>query len=104
MTSRGDEALSVFVGIDWAEKHHDIALVDDGGRRVNKRGISDDIDGFVGLLEMLADAGDSPQDLIPDAIETSRGPLVVAVRATGRKVYPINPTAVERYRAPLDDR
>jgi transposase len=90
--------LSVFCGIDWAEKHHDVALVDDAGRLVDKRRISDDIDGFVGLIETLADAGDSPEDPIPVAIETSRGLLVAALRATGRTVYPINPMAVARYR------
>jgi len=90
--------LSVFAGIDWAERHHDVALVGDSGELVNKRRISDDMDGFVGLLEMLAEAGDSPDDPIPVAIETSRGLLVAALRATGRKVYPINPMAVARYR------
>jgi Transposase len=32
------------------------------------------------------------------AIETPRGLLVAALRASGRKVYPINPMAVARYR------
>jgi hypothetical protein len=90
--------LSVYGGIDWAEQHHDVALVDDTGQLVTKRRISDDINGFVGLLEMLAEAGDSPDDPISVAIETSRGLLVAALRATGRKIYPINPMAVARYR------
>src|SRR3954471_15093266 len=34
----------------------------------------------------------------PVAIETSRGLLVVSVRATGRPMYAINPLAVSRYR------
>lgn len=90
--------MSFFGGIDWAEQHHDVALVDDAGKLVKKRRISDDMDGFVGLLEMLAEAGDTPDDPIPVAIETSRGLLVAALRATGRKIYPINPMAVARYR------
>ena len=32
------------------------------------------------------------------AIETPRGLLVAALRASGRPVYPINPMAVARYR------
>ena len=32
------------------------------------------------------------------AIETPRGLLVACLRATGRKVYPINPMATARYR------
>ncbi len=47
---------------------------------------------------MLADAGDAEESPIPVAIETSRGLLVAALRASGRSVYPINPMAVARYR------
>jgi len=47
---------------------------------------------------MLADAGDDPKDLIPVAIETPRGLLVAALRASGRPIYPINPMSVARYR------
>ena len=47
---------------------------------------------------MLAAAGDSAEAPIPVAIETPRGLLVAALRATGRPVYPINPLAVARYR------
>ena len=46
-------------GIDWAEGHHDVALIDAEGRLVAKRRISDDIDGFTVLAEVLADTGDS---------------------------------------------
>ena len=47
---------------------------------------------------MLAAAGDNAEAPIPVAIETPRGLLVAALRATGRPVYPINPLAVARYR------
>ena len=47
---------------------------------------------------MLAAAGDSAEELIPVAIETSRGLLVAVLRATDRPIYPINPLAVARYR------
>ena len=46
----------------------------------------------------LAEAGDSAENPIPVAIETSRGLLVICLRATGRSVYAINPKAVDRYR------
>jgi len=90
--------LSVSCGIDWAEDHHDVALVDVDGALVTKRRISDDAVGFGLLLELLVDAGDSAEDPIPVAIETTRGLLVACLRATGRKVYAINPKAVDRYR------
>ena len=53
---------------------------------------------FAALLQLLAEAGDSPDAPIPVAIETSRGLLVASLRATGRPVFPINPMSVSRYR------
>ena len=88
----------VYCGIDWAEKHHDVALVDAEGNLVAKRRIADSVAGFAELTAMLADAGDAEDAPIPVAIETARGLLVAALRATGRPVYPINPMAVARYR------
>ena len=88
----------VFCGIDWAENHHDIALVDAEGKLVAKRRIADSVAGFADLTAMMAEAGDCQDAPIPVAIETSRGLLVAALRASGRPVYPINPMAVARYR------
>ena len=90
--------MDVFCGIDWAEDHHDIALVDRDGKLLARRRISDDAAGLAALLDLLAEHGDSPGDPIPVAIETPRGLLVACLRATGRPVYPINPMAVARYR------
>ncbi|WP_424188189.1 IS110 family transposase [Actinokineospora sp. G85] len=88
----------VFCGIDWAERHHDVALVDAEGKLVAKRRIAESADGFTELMAMLADAGDSREEPIPVAIETPRGLLVAALRETDRAIYAINPMAVARYR------
>ncbi|MEU9987167.1 IS110 family transposase [Streptomyces sp. NPDC048045] len=88
----------VFCGVDWAEDHHDIALVDAGGQQLAKVRISDDATGFAQLMAVLAEHGDSEDTPIPVAIETSRGLLVACLRATGRPVFAINPLAVARYR------
>jgi transposase len=90
--------MDVYCGIDWAEDHHDIALADRDGKLLARRRISDDAAGLAGLLALLAEHGDSPEDPIPVAIETPRGLLVACLRATGRPVYPINPMSVARYR------
>jgi transposase len=90
--------LDVSCGIDWAEDHHDIALVDRGGGLLARLRISDDAAGLTALLELLAGHGDSAEDPIPVAIETPRGLLVACLRATGRPVYPVNPMAAARYR------
>jgi Transposase len=90
--------MTVFCGVDWAENHHDVAVVDDRGQLLVKRRIGDDAAGFRVLLELLAEHGDTAAEPIPVAIETSRGLLVACLRAAGRPVYAINPLAVSRYR------
>src|SRR5215470_19722970 len=90
--------MDVFCGIDWAEDHHDIALVNRDGQLLARRRISDDAAGLAQLLGLLSEHGDSPGDPIPVAIETPRGLLTACLRATGRPVYSNNPMAVARYR------
>ncbi len=90
--------LTITCGIDWAEDHHDVPLVDETGKLVAKQRIKDDADGFRRLLAQLADAGDCAEAPIPVAVETARGLVFACLRTTGRKVYSINPMAVARYR------
>jgi transposase len=90
--------MEIYCGIDWAEDHHDIALVDRDGQLLARRRIGDDAAGLAVLLALLAGHGDSAEDPVPVAIETSRGLLTACLRATGRPVYPVNPLAVARYR------
>jgi transposase len=90
--------LDVFCGLDWAEDHHDIALVDRDGQLLARQRISDNAAGLAALLDLLAGHGDSPEDPVPVAIETPRGLLVACLRAAGRQVYPVNPMSVARYR------
>ena len=92
------DKLSVTCGIDWAERHHDVALVDGDGKLLARKRISTEIDGLNALLDLLAEHGDRPDSPIPIAIETTRGLLVACLRATGRKIYAINPLSVARYR------
>jgi hypothetical protein len=51
--------LTITCGIDWAENHHDIALVDETGKLVAKRRIADDAEGYRRLLDLLTEAGGS---------------------------------------------
>jgi hypothetical protein len=94
----GEVRLAITCGIDWAENHHDVALVDESGKLLAKGRISDDAEGYRRLIELLPESGDSAQDPIPVAVESARGLLISYLRTTGRKVYSINPMAVARYR------
>src|SRR6266542_3917463 len=90
--------VPVFCGIDWAEDHYDLALVDQAGVVLTERRINDDSIGYQLLLALLAEHGDDQVEPIPVAIETPRGLVVACLRRTGRQVYAINPLSVARYR------
>ena len=89
----------IYCGIDWAEDHHDIAIVNEAGELLVKCRITDDVAGFGVLSELLAEhAGTSEFTPVDIGIETRDGLLVAALRAAGHVVVPINPRAVSRYR------
>ena len=48
--------MNCYCGIDWAEGHHDVAIIDGDGKLVAKKRIGDDPAGFTALTGMLADA------------------------------------------------
>jgi transposase len=86
----------VACGIDWAQDHHDVAVVDQDGVVVASLRVDNNAAGLRQVLQLLAEH-DSAGDL-PIAIETSQGLLVAGLRAAGRRVYAVNPLAVSRYR------
>ena len=89
----------IYCGVDWAEDHHDVAVIDADGRLLVKQRITDDLDGLSTLTGLLAEhAGTSEFTPVDIGIETDRGLLVAALRAAGHVVVAINPRAVSRYR------
>ncbi|MFI6693498.1 IS110 family transposase [Streptomyces sp. NPDC050433] len=90
--------MAVFCGVDWAEGHHDVAIIDNTGKLLAKCRIDDGLDGYQLLLDLMADHGDTAETPIPIAIETSRGLLVATLRAGNRQIFAINPMAASRYR------
>jgi transposase len=89
--------MVVFCGIDWAEHHHDVAVVDADGEVLGRARISDDVIGFTRLSELLCTHAKDPAEAVV-ALETDRGLLVAALRGAGYRVFAINPKAVDRYR------
>ena len=45
--------MKVFCGIDWSERHHDVALVDQDGALIAKRRIGESVEDFAELLTLL---------------------------------------------------
>jgi len=87
----------VFVGIDWAEAHHDVCLLDERGKVLGKRRIPEGLEGVRRLHELVAEHAEEPEQVVV-GIETDRGLLVQALLVGGYQVYAINPLAASRYR------
>ncbi len=90
--------MLMWCGIDWAEHHHDVAIIDEAGQPRARLRIGDDAAGFTALLELLATHRLECASDIPVAIETAKGLLVANLRAAGVPVFAINPLSVSRYR------
>jgi len=87
----------IHVGIDWAETHHDVCIIDDDGTVLNEFRIDNNLAGVARLHEQIGDHTDEP-DAVTIGIETDRGLLVHAIKAAGYQVFAVNPMSVDRYR------
>jgi len=89
--------MTVFVGNDWAEAHHDVHLMGDDGEKLAAKRLPEGLEGIAALHAVIADHADDPSEVIV-GIETERGMWVQALIAAGYQVYAINPLSVSRYR------
>jgi transposase len=87
----------VFVGVDWAEAHHDVCIVDEAGQVLGKGRVPEGLEGVRQIHELVAQQAEQPEQIVV-GIETDRGLLVGALLAAGYQVYAINPLSASRYR------
>ncbi len=87
----------IFVGDDWAEDHRDVYLMDEAGKRLAARRLSEGLAGISQLHELIAERAEDPGQVVI-GIETDRGLWVGALVGAGYQVLAINPLAVARYR------
>ncbi len=87
----------IFVGDDWAEDHHDVAVVDEAGKVLARRRLPEGVAGLGGFHELVAAHADDPAQVVV-GIETDRGLWVAALVAAGYQTYAVNPLSVARYR------
>jgi hypothetical protein len=78
--------MGLTCGIDWAEDHHDVAVVDGSGNVLAERRIGVGAAGLADLVGVLAECGECTDEPIPIAIESSSLLLVAALLASGRSV------------------
>jgi transposase len=87
----------LFVGLDWAEEHHDLVVMAEGGRVLAARRVPEGLAGLRVVHELLAAHVQDPAEVVVGT-ETDRGLFVGALVAAGLQVYAVNPLAVSRYR------
>ena len=87
----------LFVGVDWAEDHHDVCVMAEDGGLLGRRRVPDNVTGIGDLHGLIAEhaADDEP---VVVGIEIDRGLVVWSLLAAGYEVYAINPMASARYR------
>lgn len=96
LVERKEERV-VFVGIDWSERHHDLCVMDAGGKVLAKGRVAEGVEGLARMHELVATHAEEPSEVVV-GIEIDRGLLVGALVATGYAVHAINPLSVDRYR------
>ena len=87
----------VFVGVDWAEAHHDVYVVDGSGGRLDGGRVPDGVEGVARFHAMVAGHVGDPAEVVV-ATETDRGLFVGALIAAGYTVIAVNPMSAARYR------
>ena len=91
-----------YVGIDWADQHHDVAVIDEHGKQLDKTRVAHSAKELEELVEFLKGIGDIRQhaDHVACIIETNKGLLITALLEAGLPVYPVNPKTLEKWRKP----
>jgi transposase len=89
----------LYLGVDWAEAHHDVCLMDEAGRVLERARVTEGLEGLRRLHELVGrhQEADAPAEVVV-GIETERGLLVRGLLAAGYALYAVNPLAVSRYR------
>jgi len=87
----------IFAGVDWAEAHHDVLVVDAEGRRLGGGRLPEGAGGIARFHELAARHADDPGQVVI-GIETDRGLFVAALVAAGYQVFAVNPMSTSRYR------
>ena len=101
-----------FAGIDWADEHHDVAIVDEAGQQHGTLRVAHSAAGVEALVTFLrgysqrtarADALPAPApdpEQVACIIETTHGLLITALLEAGFPVYPVNPKTLAHWRKP----
>jgi transposase len=86
-----------YVGLDWADTHHDVDVLDEAGKRVGARRFAHSHQGLNELKQFLLSIAASPEHLAC-IVETNHGLLITFLLEAGIPVYPVNPKTANQLR------
>ena len=86
-----------YVGLDWADTHHDVEVLDEAGHRVGSRRFAHSHEGLNELKAFLLSIAASP-DQLACIVETNHGLLIAFLLEAGIPVYPVNPKTANQMR------
>ena len=87
----------IFVGVDWAEAHHDVYVMDQAAKRLTSGRLPEGVEGIARFHELVGAHVEDPSEVMI-GIETDRGLFVGALVAAGYAVFAVNPMSTSRYR------
>ena len=87
----------IFVGLDWAEAHHDVHVQDEQGKRLSGGRLPEGVEGIGRFHDLVGVHVDDPSQVVI-GIGTDRGLFVAALVAAGYLVFAVNPMSTSRYR------
>jgi hypothetical protein len=87
----------IFVGVDWAEAHHDVHVQDETGWRLAGGRLVEGVEGVARFHDLVGGHVDQPEEVVI-GIETERGLFVASLVAAGYQVFAVNPMSTSRYR------
>src|SRR6266705_3442295 len=86
-----------YVGLDWADTHHDVEVLDEAGKRVGARRFAHSHEGLNQLQQFVLSIAASPENLAC-IVETKHGLLITFLLEAGIPVYPVNPKTANQLR------
>jgi transposase len=86
-----------YVGLDWADRHHDVVILDEAGHRLGARRFAHSQQGLNELKQFLLERAPDVSQLAC-VVETTHGLLISFLLEAGIPVYPVNPQMTKKLR------
>ncbi len=86
-----------YVGLDWADTHHDVEVLDEAGKRVGARRFAHSHEGLNELKQFVLSIAASP-DQLACIVETNHGLLITFLLEAGIPMYAVNPKMANQLR------